>query len=91
MAKKYLIVVHKANGNFSSHSPDVDGCIATGSTVEETVKNMRSALEFHFEGMMEDGDTLPDPRPIAEHMEAVEAADYMAVFEYAADSLAVTY
>lgn len=88
MKKKYLIVVHRANGNFSAHSPDVDGCIATGGTVEETVKNMRSALEFHFEGMEEDGDLLPEPRPLTDHIEAAESADYMAVFEYEPEKMA---
>jgi len=62
--KRYAIAVYKANGNYSAHVLDVDGCIATGDTVEETVANMRDALEFHFEGMAEDGEAIPDPEVI---------------------------
>ena len=57
----YLIVVHRAGGNFSAHAPDVPGCIATGDTVAECEREMRSALAFHFEGVREDGDPLPEP------------------------------
>lgn len=47
--KKYIIVIEKAANNFSAFCPDVPGCVATGSTVEETAANMKDALEFHLE------------------------------------------
>ncbi len=40
---------------------DVDGCVATGDTPEKARKEFLSALEFHFEGLKEDG--LPIPKP----------------------------
>ena len=67
--KKYAIAIYKANGNYSAHVLDVDGCIATGDTVEETVANMREALEFHFEGMAEDGEAIPEPEVIIEYVD----------------------
>jgi predicted RNase H-like HicB family nuclease len=67
--KRYAIAIYKANGNYSAHVLDVDGCIATGDTIEETVANMRDALEFHFEGMAEDGDPIPEPEVIIEYIE----------------------
>lgn len=66
---KYAIVIHKAKGNYSAHAPDVDGCIATGKTIEETRKNMAEALAFHFEGMAEDGDPIPEPTTAADYVE----------------------
>jgi len=72
--KRYGIVIYKANGNYSAHVLDVDGCIATGRTIEETVSNMREALEFHFEGMAEDGEAIPEPAAVVEYVE-VEAPE----------------
>ena len=56
---KYLIVIEKTKNGFGAYSPDVDGCIATGKTRRGTIKLMREALEFHFEGMAMDGDRAP--------------------------------
>lgn len=60
--EQYLVVVESGAHNYSAYSPDVAGCVASGSTVEETLKNMREALTFHLEGMLEDGIELPEPR-----------------------------
>ena len=59
---KYLVVIEKAENNYSAYSPDVLGCVTTGKTVEETLKMMKEALEFHFEGMIEDGENIPKPK-----------------------------
>ena len=59
---RYLVVIEKGEKNYSAYSPDVSGCVATGKTVEETIKNMKDALEFHFDGMIEDGENIPTPK-----------------------------
>ncbi|MEP7321205.1 MAG: type II toxin-antitoxin system HicB family antitoxin [Saprospiraceae bacterium] len=51
--KKYLVVIERAENNYSAFSPDVLGCIATGMTVEETTANLKEALQFHIENMEE--------------------------------------
>ncbi|MDO8673690.1 MAG: type II toxin-antitoxin system HicB family antitoxin, partial [Dehalococcoidia bacterium] len=50
---RYLIVIEKANGNFSAYSPDVPGCVATGKSADEAKRNMHSAIEMHLEGLRE--------------------------------------
>jgi predicted RNase H-like HicB family nuclease len=60
--KKYLIIVEKTETGFSAYSPDLDGCVATGTTQPEVEKNMREAIEFHLEGLKEDGCAVPDPQ-----------------------------
>ena len=55
----HLIVIGKTATGYSAHCPDVPGCASVGKTVEKAVANMKKALEFHFEGMAEDGDPLP--------------------------------
>jgi predicted RNase H-like HicB family nuclease len=62
MTKRYAILISKVpNSNYSAHAPDVDGCIATGATPQEVIQLMKEGLEFHFQGMREDGDPIPDP------------------------------
>jgi predicted RNase H-like HicB family nuclease len=58
---RYAIVIEKAENNYSAYVPDLPGCIATGATVEEVEAQIREAIEFHLEGMREDG--LPIPAP----------------------------
>lgn len=50
----FLIVIEKAGSNFSAYSPDLPGCTATGSTREETERNMYEAIEMHVQGLKED-------------------------------------
>ncbi|GFO61251.1 HicB family protein [Geomonas silvestris] len=64
----YLVVIEKTETNFSAYAPDLPGCVATGATREETEANMRKALKFHIEGLMEDNQPIPEPRSYAEIM-----------------------
>ncbi len=66
---RYAIVVEKAENNYSAYVPDLPGCVATGSTVEETEREMREAIEFHIEGLVEDGLPVPQPESIVEYLE----------------------
>lgn len=66
---RYAIVVEKAGNNYSAYVPDLPGCVATGSTVEETERVIREAIELHIEGMMEDGLPIPQPTSIVQYIE----------------------
>jgi predicted RNase H-like HicB family nuclease len=57
---RFLIVIEKANGNYSAYSPNLPGCVATGKTREQAAKNMYEAIEMHIKGLREDN--LPIPR-----------------------------
>jgi predicted RNase H-like HicB family nuclease len=61
---RYPIVVEEGEPNCSAFLPDIDGCVTTGATVEETVANMYEALRMHLETMLEDGDVIPLASPI---------------------------
>src|SRR5688572_19762183 len=58
---RYAIVIEKAESNYSAYVPDLPGCVATGETLEETRREIREAIEFHIEGMREDGLPVPEP------------------------------
>jgi len=66
---RYAIVVEKTENNFSACVPDLPGCVATGQTVEEVENEIRTAIEFHIEGLREDGLTIPQPVSIVEYLE----------------------
>lgn len=66
---RYAIVIEKANDNYSAHVPDLPGCIATGATVEETESSIREAIEFHLDGMREDGLAIPVPSSRVEYVD----------------------
>lgn len=65
---RFLIVVEKANGNYSAYSPDLPGCVATGKTREDAERNMREAMLMHVEGLIEDGEPIPEPESFAEYI-----------------------
>jgi predicted RNase H-like HicB family nuclease len=60
-------VVEKAKRNYGAYAPDVPGCIAVGRTVEEVLRLIQEALEFHLEGMAESGEPIPPPSHIEAH------------------------
>lgn len=65
---RFLVVIEKANGNYSAYSPDLPGCIATGATREEAERNMHQAMEMHVRGLQEDNLPIPEPHAFAEYI-----------------------
>jgi predicted RNase H-like HicB family nuclease len=66
---KYGVVIEKAENNYSASVPDLPGCVATGTTVEELEAEIREAIEFHLEGMREDGLPIPPPQSRVEYID----------------------
>jgi predicted RNase H-like HicB family nuclease len=65
---RFLIVVERAEGNYSAYSPDLPGCVATGRTREQVTRNMHQAIEMHIRGLLEDNLPIPKPRSFAEYV-----------------------
>lgn len=68
---RYAVVIESAEGNFSAYVPDLPGCVATGATEAEVAHAIREAIEFHLNGLREDGAVIPQP---SSHVEYVEVA-----------------
>ena len=66
--RKFLIVIEKANGNYSAYSPDLAGCVATGETRDEAEKNMYEAVQMHVAGLIEDRLPIPDSQAVSEYL-----------------------
>ena len=62
---EYTVIIEKSENNYGAWAPDLPGCVTTGPTVAETLAKMREAIEFHLEGMREDGDPIPQPSTVA--------------------------
>lgn len=61
MKHSYAVVFERVPSNYGAYCPDVPGCVATGGDWAEVQQMMRGALEFHFEGMREDDEPIPEP------------------------------
>jgi predicted RNase H-like HicB family nuclease len=66
--KNYLVVVEETQTGYSAYSPDVPGCIATGSNREEVEPNIREAIELHLEGLQEEGQPAPEPHSYSSYV-----------------------
>ncbi|MGK2925963.1 MAG: type II toxin-antitoxin system HicB family antitoxin [Lysobacterales bacterium] len=66
---KFLIILEKTNTGYSAYSPDLPGCVSAGDTPEDTEANMREAIEFHIEGLREEGQRIPVPQSRASYVE----------------------
>lgn len=66
---RYAIVIENAGQNYSAYVPDLPGCVATGRTREEVEREIHEAIEFHIEGLREDGLPLPQPSSAVSYVE----------------------
>ena len=67
--KKYLIIVEKTESGFSAFSPDVPGCGSTGQTKDEVERNIQEAIEFHLEGLRQEGYDIPEPTTYSSYID----------------------
>lgn len=58
----YIAYLHKTRkSDYGVSFPDFPGCITAGRTLEEARRMAAEALTLHVEGLLEDGETLPEP------------------------------
>lgn len=58
---EYLVVFERGPSSFGAYVPDLPGCVAVGETRHEVEVLIREAIEFHIEGLREEGQPLPEP------------------------------
>ena len=66
---KYVAIIGKTGNGYAAHLPDLPGCIAAADTFEETKNLIEEAANFHVEGMLEDGESIPEPLNTAVEVE----------------------
>ncbi len=62
-------LIHQEKELFGITFPDLPGCVSVGDSVDDVLAMGAEALGLHLEGMVEDGDELPDFHPL-DHLEA---------------------
>ncbi|MEO8558017.1 MAG: type II toxin-antitoxin system HicB family antitoxin [Rhodospirillales bacterium] len=67
MVRNYWAIVEGDDTTgYSVFFPDLPGCVSAGDTIEQTLTRAAEAAAFHLEGMVEDGEALPEPCPLAD-------------------------
>lgn len=58
----YIGLIHKeADSDYGVSFPDFPGLITAGETLDNARQMAEEALAFHVEGLVEDGETIPEP------------------------------
>lgn len=52
---EYLVVIERGPSSFGAYVPDLPGCVAVGETRQEVEALIREAIEFHLDGLREEG------------------------------------
>ena len=58
---QYLIIIENGASSYGAYVPDLPGCVAVGETKADAQRLITEAVQFHVEGLREDGDAVPLP------------------------------
>jgi predicted RNase H-like HicB family nuclease len=71
---RYAVVIEKSDTGFGAYVPDLPGCVAVGASEDEVRELIREAIEFHLDGLREDGAEIPSPTAHVEYVDVPHAA-----------------
>jgi predicted RNase H-like HicB family nuclease len=66
---RYAVIVEEGASSFGAYVPDLPGCVAVAETKEGVLGLIQEAIEFHIEGLREDGQPVPEPSSSIEYIE----------------------
>ena len=66
---RYMVVIEQGTDSYGAYVPDLPGCIAAGETEADVMRLIQEAIEFHLEGLREDGVAVPQPHSYSEFVE----------------------
>ena len=76
MQRNYPIVIHKEpDTDYCVIVPDLPGCITAGDTLDEAQNQALEAIQCHIEGMLLDGEPIPEPKDLAYYQNNPDYAD----------------
>ena len=85
---EYIAIIHKDSGSSIGASfPDLPGCISAADTLEELRPMIEESLGLHLDGMIEDGEAVPEPSPLDRIVKSKDYADAVAVMVVRAPEL----
>ena len=66
---RYAVIIEEGENSFGAYVPDLPGCAAVAETKEELMQLIQEAIDFHIEGLREDGQPVPEPSSSVEYIE----------------------
>ena len=66
---RYAVIIEEGENSFGAYVPDLPGCAAVAETKEELMRLIQEAIDFHIEGLREDGRPVPEPSSSVEYVE----------------------
>jgi predicted RNase H-like HicB family nuclease len=66
---RYAVVIEKGETSYGAYVPDLPGCVAASETKDQVIKLIHEAIEFHLEGLKENGEPIPEPSSSIEFIE----------------------
>jgi len=66
---RYAVIVEEGETSFGAYVPDLPGCVAVAETRNEVLCLIEEAIEFHVDGLRQDGQPIPEPSSSIEYVE----------------------
>jgi predicted RNase H-like HicB family nuclease len=66
---RYAVIVEEGETSFGAYVPDLPGCIAAAETRSEVLRLIEEAIEFHVDGLRQDGQPIPEPSSSIEYVD----------------------
>ena len=60
---QHLVIIEEGANSYGTHVPDLPGCVVVGETKAEVHRMITETIQFHLEGLREDGVVVPPPSP----------------------------
>ena len=58
---KYTVIIEKGReSSYVAYCPALKGCVSQGADKEETMSNIKEAIEVYIEALVEDGLSVPN-------------------------------
>jgi predicted RNase H-like HicB family nuclease len=67
------VILEKGENSYGAYVPDLPGCVAVGETQSEAFQLIQEAIEFHLEGLREEGSLFPQPKSRSRYVEVLAA------------------
>lgn len=66
---RYMVIIEESETSFGAYVPDLPGCIVVGETEQEVLELIQEAIEFHLEGVKDEGLNIPLPHSYSKFVE----------------------
>ncbi|MEM1093221.1 MAG: type II toxin-antitoxin system HicB family antitoxin [Bacteroidota bacterium] len=71
---RYAVIIEPGPTSFGAYVPDLPGCVAVGESEQEVRRLIVEAIEFHLDGLAEEGEAIPAPQSQVGYVEVRRAA-----------------